>query len=216
LQKIDDKLADYFKGYEVEEKMDKLEKLLSLDVSAYTSKKNNLTYLSWANAWKEFIKVYPNAKYEIKKDENNQCWFGNSEVGYMVYTTVTVGELTHEMWLPVIDFRNKTMLKPTTFDINKSVMRCLTKNLAMFGLGLYIYAGEDLPEAPEEPKAEVKPLAQSKIKALYTLASKKGYDNEGVKKIIKSKYKIDSTKELTLEQFTIMIKGFEGMKDKEE
>ena len=216
MQKIDDKLADYFKGYEVEEKMDKLEKLLSLDVSAYTSKKNNLTYLSWANAWKEFIKVYPNAKYEIKKDENNQCWFGNSEVGYMVYTTVTVGELTHEMWLPVIDFRNKTMLKPTTFDINKSVMRCLTKNLAMFGLGLYIYAGEDLPEAPEEPKAEVKPLAQSKIKALYTLASKKGYDNEGVKKIIKSKYKIDSTKELTLEQFTIMIKGFEGMKDKEE
>jgi len=68
----------------------------------------------------------------------------------------------------------------------------------------------------EEQKKEVKPLAQSKIKALYTLASKKGYDSEGVKNIIKKKYKIDSTKELTLEQFTIMIKGFEGMKDKEE
>jgi hypothetical protein len=53
------------------------------------------------------------------------------------------------MWLPVLNFSNKSMLKPTTFDINKSVMRCLTKNLAMFGIGLYIYAGEDLPEVVE-------------------------------------------------------------------
>ncbi|MGB3465494.1 MAG: DUF1071 domain-containing protein, partial [Cyclobacteriaceae bacterium] len=57
----------------------------------------------------------------------------------------------HEMWLPVLDFRNKAMTNPTMFDVNKSVMRCLTKNLAMFGLGLYIYAGEDLPEQGQQP-----------------------------------------------------------------
>lgn len=124
-----------------------------IDVSQMTEKKNNLTYLSWANAWKEFKKIFPEAKYEIIKDENGRCWFGDDEHGYVVYTTVTVGELTYEMWLPVMDYRNKSILKPTTFDINKAVMRCLTKNLAMFGLGLYIYAGEDLPEE-EKPKDE--------------------------------------------------------------
>lgn len=126
--------------------MEKLEKLLELNVNNFTEKKNGLTYLSWANAWKEFVKVYPSAKYEIVKNEDGLPTFGNESMGYMVYTTVTVDELTHEMWLPVLDFRNKAVLKPSMFDVNKSVMRCLTKNLAMFGLGLYIYAGEDLPE----------------------------------------------------------------------
>ncbi len=126
-----------------------------IDVSQMTEKKNNLTYLSWANAWKEFKKIFPEAKYEIVKDESGRCWFGDDEHGYVVYTTVTVGELTYEMWLPVMDYRNKSILKPTTFDINKAVMRCLTKNLAMFGLGLYIYAGEDLPEE-DKPKHDSK------------------------------------------------------------
>lgn len=119
-----------------------------IDVSQMTEKKNGLTYLSWANAWKEFKNIYPEGTYEVKKDENGKCWFGDDEHGYVVYTTVTVEEITYEMWLPVMDYRNKSILKPTTFDINKAVMRCLTKNLAMFGLGLYIYAGEDLPEEP--------------------------------------------------------------------
>lgn len=117
-----------------------------IDVSQMTEKKNGLTYLSWANAWKEFKSIYPEAAYEVKKDENGKCWFGDDEHGYVVYTTVTVDKITYEMWLPVMDYRNKSILKPTTFDINKAVMRCLTKNLAMFGLGLYIYAGEDLPD----------------------------------------------------------------------
>lgn len=135
-----------------------------IDVSQMTEKKNNLTYLSWANAWKEFKKIFPEAKYEIVKDESGRCWFGDDEHGYVVYTTVTVGELTYEMWLPVMDCRNKSILKPTTFDINKSVMRCLTKNLAMFGLGLYIYAGEDLPEEdkPQHDSKSNKPVDETK------------------------------------------------------
>ena len=104
--------------------------------------------------------------YDLKKDENGRCYFGDEQIGYMVYTSVTAGGLTYEMWLPVMDNNNKAMkLNAYTyatrsgdksveavsmFDINKAVMRCLVKNLAMFGLGLYIYAGEDLPEDIKE------------------------------------------------------------------
>ena len=123
--------------------------LLSLNVNEKVEKKNGMNYLSWSFAWSEFCKVYPNASYKVLKDTNMNCAFGNSEQGYMVYTEVTANGINHEMWLPVMDFKNKSMLAPTTFDINKAVMRCLVKNLAMFGLGLYIYAGEDLPEAPK-------------------------------------------------------------------
>ncbi len=147
--------------------MDKLQELLGLDVNGYASKKQGLTYLSWANAWKEFLKVFPLASYEIKKNDNGLPVFGDSNLGYMCYTTVTVGELTHEMWLPVMDFKNKAMLNPSMFDINKTVMRCLTKNLAMFGLGLYIYAGEDLPEdnTPVDPKEQVTQTTSNIVRA---------------------------------------------------
>lgn len=149
-------------------KKEDFEKLYTLDVSKQVEKKDNLSYLSWAYAWREFKRVYPDAEYTVKKDENGRCYFGDEDIGYMVYTTVTAGNLTYEMWLPVMDSKNKTMkLKPykystkygektvagiSMFDINKTVMRCLVKNLAMFGLGLYIYAGEDLPEDIKEYK----------------------------------------------------------------
>ncbi len=156
---------------------EKFQELYSLDVNKYVEKKNDLSYLSWAYAWAEFKKIYPDATYEVKKDELGRCYFGDEHIGYMVYTTVTAGGLTYEMWLPVMDGANKAMKAlpytykvadwqydpvqkrrvkvgdiektveaATMFDINKTVMRCLVKNLAMFGLGLYIYAGEDLPQ----------------------------------------------------------------------
>lgn len=140
----------------------KFTELYSLDVSEYVEKKQGLSYLSWAYAWAQFKKLYPDATYEVKKDENGRCYFGDENIGYMVYTSVTAGGLTYEMWLPVMDNANKSMKLDSytyqtrggektveaisMFDINKAVMRCLVKNLAMFGLGLYIYAGEDLPE----------------------------------------------------------------------
>lgn len=143
--------------------MEKLQELLDLNVNAFTEKKGGLAYLSWANAWKEFIKVYPDAVYTVIKNERGLPVFGNSEFGYMSYTTVTAGNITHEMWLPVMDYKNKAMLKPSMFDINKTVMRCLTKNLAMFGLGLYIYAGEDLPEADNNNQPGVRTLINRAI-----------------------------------------------------
>ena len=146
---------------------EKFQELYSLNVNQYVEKKNDLSYLSWSYAWAEFKKIYPDATYEVKKDEQGRCYFGDELFGYMVYTSVTAGGLTYEMWLPVMDGANKAMkalsytyttryggektVEPmTVFDVNKTVMRCLVKNLAMFGLGLYIYAGEDLPQDIKE------------------------------------------------------------------
>lgn len=148
------------------------EKLCERDVSKYTEKKNGLTYLSWTYAWKEFKKAYPNATYEITHWEGKPYLF-DENLGYMVETTVSNGTETHTMWLPVMDNANhaqrhieyeiatasgkKIVVKPATmFDINTTIMRALVKNIAMFGLGLYIYAGEDLPELSETTLAEKK------------------------------------------------------------
>lgn len=141
---------------------EKFQELYSKNVNEYVEQKNGLSYLTWSYAWAEFKKVYPDAVYEVKKDESGRCYFGDDNIGFMCYTSVTAGGLTYEMWLPVMDGANKAMkTKPytyktrygdktvealTMFDVNKTIMRCLVKNLAMFGLGLYIYAGEDLPE----------------------------------------------------------------------
>lgn len=140
----------------------KFVELNSINVNEYVEKKNGLSYLTWSYAWAEFKKRCPDATYEVKKDENGKPYFGDEYIGYMVYTSVTADGITYEMWLPVMDANNKSMKAEaytyrtrqgertveamTMFDVNKTIMRCLVKNLAMFGLGLYIYAGEDLPE----------------------------------------------------------------------
>lgn len=130
----------------------KFKDVYSINVNDFTEKKGGLTYLSWANAWAKFVEVFPDAVYNIQKNADGMPYFKDSS-GAFCYTTVTANGLTHEMWLPVMDFKNKAIANPNAFDVNKTVMRCLTKNLAMFGLGLYIYAGEDIPE---EPKGEAK------------------------------------------------------------
>ena len=165
--------------------------LYALNVNDRTEKKNGLTYLTWAIAWAEFKKQYPSATYRIVKNANtNLPYFVDERLGIIVYTEVTVDGLAHEMWLPVMDGANKAMrLEPYTyqvwdkyknnyvekkvdsasmFDINKTIMRCLVKNLAMFGLGLYIYAGEDLPEETTETTAEAMKPEPIKQKRTYT------------------------------------------------
>lgn len=153
-------------------KAEEFKKMYLHDCSEHIEKKktgNNreLSYLSWAWAWAYFKQFYPNATYEVVKFDGLP-YLVDSATGIIVYTRVTVDDLTHEMWLPVMDSSNKAMkLEPyqysvwnyeqkrydqktvkaaDMFDINKTVMRCLVKNLAMFGLGLSIYAGEDVPQ----------------------------------------------------------------------
>lgn len=141
--------------------MELYKKLLDLDCSDKVEKKNNMNYLSWSYAWGEVLRNCPDATYQIQKFDNLPYVF-DPKTGYMCFTTVCIEGITHEMWLPVMDFRNKAIIEGATmFEINKTLMRCLVKNLAMFGLGLYIYAGEDLPE---EAKAE-KEAEELKAKA---------------------------------------------------
>lgn len=156
--------------------------LNGINVNDHTEQKSaggtNLTYLSWAWAWAEVKKAYPEANYEIVKFDGIPYAY-DPNTGYMVYTRVTIEGITHEMWLPVMDNQNKAMkAEPyqiqtkyktitvpaaTMFDVNKTIMRCLVKNLAMFGLGLYIYAGEDLPEETKE-EAQVVPAKKAPAK----------------------------------------------------
>lgn len=153
-----------------------------IDVSKHVEKKDNLSYLSWAWAWDEFKQAYPDAYYEVVKNERGLPYF-EDVCGAMVYTRVTANNQTYEMWLPIMDSRNRAMKREpysvqthrgsiqinafTMFDVNKTLMRCLVKNLAMFGLGLYIYAGEDLPEKEEDVeinKITINPAAVKELK----------------------------------------------------
>lgn len=136
--------------------MEKFEEVFAINVNDKTEKKGNLTYLSWAWAWAEFKKIYPKATYAVDKFDGTYCT-GNENLGYMVRTEVFADDLSYEMWLPIMDMRNNAILKPKMTEVNKTIMRCLTKNLAMFGLGLYIYAGEDLPESEEETEQQKQP-----------------------------------------------------------
>ena len=159
------------------------EELNSLNVNEYTEEREGLTYLTWSFAIQEVLKKYPSMDYKIKKFGEQQLpYVYDKETGYMVFTEVTLEGITREMWLPVMDSKNKAMksepytyetkkgpktVEPATmFDINKTIMRCLVKNLAMFGLGLYIYSGEDLPEV--EAKAKVTEEQIEKIKELVS------------------------------------------------
>lgn len=145
------------------------DKLRAINVNGHTEQKDGLTYLSWAWAWDEVKKAYPDAVYKVWKDEEGRPYIYDNNLGYMVFTSVTIEGETLEMWLPVMDGSNKAMKSEpyeiqtkyktitvkaaTMFDINKTIMRCLVKNLAMFGLGLYIYAGEDIPEPDDDALA---------------------------------------------------------------
>lgn len=143
----------------IKKKQTTFEKLSAINVNKYVEKKNGLTYLSWAFAWSEVKKNCPSATYSIGETEYDE------HTGFMCHTSVTIENETLQMWLPVMDSKNQSMKKlpysyqtrygqkevaaATTFDINKTIMRCLVKNLAMFGLGIYIYAGEDMPQETE-------------------------------------------------------------------
>jgi hypothetical protein len=118
--------------------------LLNKNVNEHTEKKANLTYLSWAWAWAEALKADPAAVYEVELF-NGKCYMDINGTA-MVFVTVTLFNKPVTCQLPVMDYRNKAILNPDAFAVNTAIMRCMTKALSLHGLGLYIYAGEDLPE----------------------------------------------------------------------
>ena len=173
--------------------------LSNLDLSDKCEKRESLTYVSWSNAWSEFKSAYPSATYRILKNESGLPYFSDPNLGIMVFTEVTVDDVTHQMWLPVMDSKNKAMkLQPysyqvwdsykksyvdktvqaaSMFDINKTLMRCLVKNLAMFGLGLYIFQGDDLPEKSTDDTPQQQPIQRPVQQPIDPLAGIKNAIN---------------------------------------
>ena len=135
------------KGYLVDRK-ELIEKLLKTNVNEHTEKKNGLTYLSWAWAWAEALKADSSAWYKIEMF-GDKCFMDINGTA-MVFVTVTMYGKPMTCQLPVMDYRNKAIPNPDAFAVNTAIMRCMTKALSLHGLGLYIYAGEDLPEGESD------------------------------------------------------------------
>lgn len=128
-------------------------KLSKIDVSKHIEKKGNLSYLSWAWAWGVLMEHYHDANYSFGENEVH------ADGSVTVHCSLTVEGITRAMWLPVMDNRNKSIQNPTSRDVSDAKMRCLVKTIAMFGLGHYIYAGEDLPKADSISEEELKALS---------------------------------------------------------
>jgi hypothetical protein len=117
-----------------------------IDCSKHIEKKHGLSYLSWAWAWGVLMEHYPEARFDFEPPQSQP------DGTMTVFCTITIGEASRRMWLPVMDYKNKAIVNPDAFAINTAMMRCLVKCMALFGLGLYIYAGEDLPLFVEPEK----------------------------------------------------------------
>ena len=129
--------------------------LSKIDCTDKIEKKMNLSYLSWAWAWQVLMENYPNATYQFYENADTGVPYvampdGSAEVR----CRISIGSCVREMWLPVMDYRNNAVENPSARQVSDTKMRCLVKCLAMFGLGHYIYAGEDLPNADEETKTK--------------------------------------------------------------
>ena len=154
-----------------QEKKSVFEVLSAVNCNLHTEKKGGLTYLSWPWAWHEVKIRYPFANYGVCEDEHGRPYFSDGHTCW-VKVFVTIEGITHTEYLPIMDARNNSIPadKVTSFDMNKAIQRALTKACARHGLGLYIYAGEDLPEDSAEPekKAAAKPAPKKQAAAKKT------------------------------------------------
>jgi hypothetical protein len=176
-----------------------ISKMLSTNVNEHTEKKGGLTYLSWAWAWAEALKADEDATYKVEMF-GDKCYMDINGTA-MVFVTVTMFRKPMTCQLPVMDFRNKAILNPDAFAVNTAIMRCMTKALALHGLSLYIYAGEDLPEGESGSDIDVNTMidhlaaidaasTMDELKNVYTAAySACGSDKSWQKKVIDAKEK---------------------------
>jgi len=159
--------------------------LYNMNLGDKVEKKDNLSYLTWSEAWKAFKEVYPSATFRVICNPDTKLpYFVDPQIGIMVFTEVTADDLTQQCFLPVLnssmkpmrleaynytvyDKQNKRQIEKTceaanAFDLNKTIMRCLVKNLALFGLGLKLYQGEDIPCENQDDAADQKKAQQPK------------------------------------------------------
>lgn len=192
----------------MENKKSVFETLFEINVNKQVEKKNGLNYLSWAYAWSKVKKLYPNANYKVYEMENG-CIYHTDGKTCWVKTGVIIEGLEHIEYLPVMDYKNKSILLEniTSFDVNKAIQRSLTKALARHGLGLYIYAGEDLPEA------EIEKITPREAKILKKIIDDMD-EPERLYQGILSKYNIKSFRELSIKQRVGILQGLNTMERK--
>lgn len=185
--------------------------LNKVNVNEHTEQKNGLTYLSWAWAWGEVKKVFPDANYTIYENAQGWNYFTDGKTGW-VKTGVTVNGIEHIEYLPIMDYRNRSIPVDniTSFDVNKSIQRSLTKACARHGLGLYIYAGEDLPEdGDKEPEKTPSQKAQETKQANKELFEKNFNTMYEAFKSGKVKWSYDMENRFNAIMKEAMSKGYE-------
>lgn len=194
------------------------ETLRSIDVSDHIEKKNGLSYVSWAWAWDTLMKIYPKSSVRIERNPDGRFWFDDGRTGWVeVAVTVTDGAETVERseLFPIMDYKNNSIPaeKITSFNANTAIQRATTKAIARHGLGLYVYAGEDLPPEMADSSSEAKkPEKQAEttpqmVTAGQLEALKKYAGNELLAKGLNA-YNVTSVEQLTLEQASLILKAF--------
>lgn len=208
------------------------QKLSKIDVSKHTEKRNGLSYLSWAHAWNELLKKYPEATYTIHTFTNSvtgetKPYLQDEALGYIVFTSIQIEGLERTMWLPVMDgannplkteswtykvkeykagrwtgeFIEKQVQPINMFDVNKAIMRCLTKNIGMFGLGLNIYAGEEFQEPePPPPPPPIKPKLTTEM-----FEKAKGFNAAQIEKVL-NQFQMSATRQKALTEILIKLR----------
>ena len=146
-----------------------------VDVTRHIEKKGKFSYLSWAYAVRELKKRHPKATWVVHEYGEHGVPFISTECGFFVKVTVTVDGVDATQVHPILDHQNKPVLKPNAFQINTSIQRCLAKAIALHGLGIHLYAGEDLPPSP--------PLDNLQTKELFNVLESREADKNLVKKV---------------------------------
>lgn len=189
--------------------------LAVIDVSKHVEKKGRFSYLSWSWAVDQLLKKYPDATWQVVRFDGLP--YMKTEVGYFVEVEVTVNNITRSQIHPVLDNYNKPIAKPTSFQINTSIQRCLAKAIALHGLGLYIYSGEDIPhddeskqaakqlDIPKQEQARQAEVAnEQRIKAIHVqireLSEVYNMSFEETKNTVKQSLGIQSFKGMTMQQ----------------
>ena len=193
--------------------------LNSVNVNDHTEKKNNLTYLSWAWAWGEVKKRFPDATYKVYEDDNGCIYWTDGRTAW-VKTGVTVNGIEHIEYLPIMDFKNRSipLSDITSFDVNKSIQRSLTKAVARHGLGLYIYAGEDLPEDEQDSKPEVDEKTMNNyVSVISKLLAETNTDGAQMLDFVNKKFKTSAQafKDLNAQQLVFAMEKLRQKKEKQ-
>jgi hypothetical protein len=177
--------------------------LNKVDVSEHMEKKGQFNYLSWAHAVRELLKVCPTATWEVHlfdRGDGTKQPYMNDSTGCYVQVSVDVDGIVRTQIHPVLDNRNQTIKTPNAFQVNTSIQRCLAKAIALHGLGLYLFAGEDLPEADE--------LTDKQIETIIELASKLENDEQkqGIGDAVYGKQINSNNYEISINKINKMIK----------